>query len=277
MKLIAILIALALEKWGGHLRPKRLIHGLSDWLTALVRRIGGVAEGGLGVFLVLAFPTLLVALIYLALNWLSGPLAILFAAVVLFASLGGHCLKEAVENMGDMLERGDSEGARIQASEIVGYPVTAQGDDLVRVAAEGILVEANDRVYGVLFWFIVLGPAGAVLFRLSGSLERVVGDPDSGLVSASNRFHWLLGWLPARLSALSYAMAGSFGHATEHWSAHWQDATDSNRATLISSGLGALLALEPNPPENLLAETLALVTRAVAVWAAAVAIFILGS
>jgi len=277
MKLIAILIALALEKWGGHLRPRRLIHGLSGWLTALVRRLGSSADGGLGVFLVLAFPVLLFAAIDFGLSLLFEPLAILFAAVVLFACLGGHCLKESVEALADMLKRGDEEGARIQASEITGRQVTEQGDALVRVASEGLLVEANERVYGVLFWFIVLGPAGAVLYRLSGSLERVVDEAGCGLVQAANRFHWVLGWAPARLSALGYAVAGSFGHATEHWSSHWHDSPDSNRATLISSGLGALLALEQDPPEDLLGETLALVTRAVAVWAAAVALIIIGS
>jgi len=277
MKLIAILIALALEKWGGHLRPRRLVHGLSSWLTALVRRLGSHADGGIGVALVLALPVLVSGLIYLLLGWLFEPLAILFAATILFASLGGHCLKESVLAMVDMLQRDDYEGARNQAEEIVGRPITAGGDELVRIAAEGVLVEANDRVFGVLFWFILLGPAGAVLFRLSGSLERTIDDPACGLLLASNRFHWLLGWLPARLTALGYAMAGSFGHATEHWSSHGHQARDSNRATLISSGLGALLALEPSPPDALLEETLALVTRAVAVWAAAVAIFILGS
>lgn len=277
MKLIAILIALALEKWGGHLRPRRFIHGLSAWLTALVRRLGSSADGGFGVFLVLAFPVLLFALIDFALSAMFEPLAILFAAVVLFACLGGHCLKESVEALADMLERGDEEGARIQASEITGRRVSEQGDALIRVASEGLLIEANERVYGVLFWFIVLGPAGAVLYRLSGSMERVIDDAGCGLLQASNRFHWLLGWVPARLSAVGYAMAGSFGHATEHWSAHWQDNPDSNRAILISSGLGALLALEADPPQDLLGETLALVTRAVAVWAAAVALIILGS
>ena len=277
MKLIAILIALALEKWGGHLRPQRLIHRLSGGLTALVRGLGRGTDGGLGVLLVLAFPVLLFAGIDYALCTLFEPLAILFAAVVLFACLGGHCLKESVEAFGDMIARGDEEGARIQASEITGRQVTEQGDALVRVASEGLLVEANERVYGVLFWFMLLGPAGAVLYRFSGSLGWVVEDPDCGLVRAANRFHWLLGWLPARLSALGYAMAGSFGHATEHWSSHWGDCPDSNRATLISSGLGALLALEPEPPPDLLAETLALVTRAVAVWAAAVALIIIGS
>ena len=277
MKLIAILIALALEKWGGHLRPRRLIHGFSSWLTALVRRLGSRADGGLGVFLALAFPVLLFAAIDFALGVAFEPLAVLFAAVVLFACLGGHCLNESVAALADMLVRGDEEGARIQASEIIGRPVTEQGDALIKVASEGLLVEANERVYGVLFWFILLGPAGAVLYRLSGSLERVIDEAGCGLVQAANRFHWLLAWIPARLSALGYAMAGSFGHATEHWSAHWQDNPDSNRATLISSGLGALLALEPDPPDDLLAETLALVTRAVAVWAAAVALIIIGS
>ena len=277
MKLIAILIALVLEKWGGHLRPKGLVRRLSGIIAAWVQRLGDTADGPLGVFLVVVVPSLLIGGLYWLLVWVSMPLAILVAAILLFASLGGHCLKESVEKLGDMIEAGDEEGARLLASEVLGHPVESSGDALAREVSEGVLVEANELVYGVLFWFIVLGPAGSVLFRLSGSLRHVVNDKDSGLVQSSLYFHWLLAWLPARVSALGYAIAGSFGHATEHWSSTWGDYPDSNRATLISSGLGALLALEKAPPPDLLAETLALVTRAVAVWAAVVAVFILGS
>lgn len=277
MKLIAILIALALEKWGGHLRPRGLIGGLSEVLGAWVQRLGRTADGPFGIFLVVVLPSILIGALYWAAAWLSTVLAVVFAAALLFACLGGHCLKEAVEEMVEMLERGDEAGARLLAAETLGHPMTSSGDELARETSEAVLVEANERVYGVLFWFIVLGPAGAVLYRLSGSVGRVVAQRDCGLVRASMNFHWLLGWVPARLSALGYAVAGSFGHATEHWSSHWEDSPDGNRATLISSGLGALLALEKDPPQDLLTETLALVTRAVAVWAAVVAISILAS
>lgn len=276
MKLIAILLALALEKWGGHLRPRGLVKRLSTVLAAWAQRLGRSADGPLGLFLVVMLPSILLGTLYQLIVWLSEPLAVLVGAALLFASLGGHCLVENIESIGAMLERGDQEGARLLGNEVLAQPLDSDGDQLTAEIAEGLLVEANEQLYGVLFWFILLGPAGALLFRLSGALRRVV-PRDGELVAWSLQFHWLLAWVPARLSALGYALAGSFGHATEHWSGHWQGATDSNRATLISSGMGALLALEKDPPEDLLAEALALVTRAVAVWAAVVAVVILTS
>ena len=276
MKLIAILIALALEKWGGHLRPRGLVRRLSTLLAAWAQQFGRSADGPFGLFLVVILPSILLGALYYGIILLSKPLAVLVGAVLLFASLGGHCLKENIEQIDAMLDLGDEEGARLLGREVLGHPVDSEGEELVREVSEGLLVEANEQLYGVLFWFILLGPTGALLFRLSGSLRRVVPQ-DSELIAWSLQFHWLLAWVPARVAALGYAIAGSFGHATEHWSSHWDANPDSNHATLISSGLGALLALEKDPPAGLLSEALALVTRAVAVWAAVVAILILAN
>ncbi|MEG3003301.1 MAG: cobalamin biosynthesis protein CbiB, partial [Comamonas sp.] len=75
----------------------------------------------------------------------------------------------------------------------------------------------------VLFWFAVLaalglGPAGAVFYRLTEYLSRywsrksVAGAaPASERLQQSAKQAWLMvDWLPARMTALSFAIVGSF-------------------------------------------------------------------
>jgi AmpE protein len=77
-----------------------------------------------------------------------------------------------------------------------------------------------------MFWFIVLGPAGAWLFRVSDLMRRRAAFEaarQGAPVSADSPgralafVHGLLAWIPARLTAGTYALAGSFENAVGSW------------------------------------------------------------
>src|SRR5690606_24093621 len=81
-----------------------------------------------------------------------------------------------------------------------------------------------NRIFGVAFWFVVLGPVGAWLFRVSDLLRRRAafesargyGAAKAGLPAAET-LPGALAWLPARLAALGHALAGSFDDAANAW------------------------------------------------------------
>ena len=106
-------------------------------------------------------------------------------------------------------------------------------------------MQANNRIFGVMFWFMVLGPAGAWLYRVSDLLRRRAafeaarqGVPAHGgdLGSVLTDLHGALAWMPARLAALSYALAGSFEDAV----GNWKVAVDSAGAGLLDRAEGLL-------------------------------------
>jgi adenosylcobinamide-phosphate synthase len=97
-------------------------------------------------------------------------------------------------------------------------------DELVRQSCEHGLLLAHKHVFGVVFWFVLLpGPIGAILFRLSEYLARRWNQPPSGALPADRfgdfarrAFAWI-DWLPARLTALGFAIVGDFEGAVYCW------------------------------------------------------------
>jgi membrane protein required for beta-lactamase induction len=142
---------------------------------------------------------------------------------------------------------------------------------------ENIFVEANERLLAIVCWFVLLGPGGALLYRLSSQIPQVVeGEAQSAITEAGRRLHRLLTWLPARLCAIAYALAGSFVEALHGWRGVQLDWAESSRALLIASGFGAL-RVEPGEIEDdshaceQVSESIALVRRAVLVFLALLA------
>jgi adenosylcobinamide-phosphate synthase len=97
-------------------------------------------------------------------------------------------------------------------------------DELVRQACEHGLQLAHKHVFGVFFWFVLLpGPIGPILFRLSEYLARRWNRPPGGALPADGfgefarrAFAWI-DWLPARLTALGFAIVGDFEGAIYCW------------------------------------------------------------
>ena len=107
-----------------------------------------------------------------------------------------------------------------------------------------------------LFWFfLLLGPFGAVLQRLSSILDLLWGHRYERFAEfgwAAARFDDLLGWIPARITALSYALMGSFEDALHCWRRRMGVWSDINSGPLLASGFGAMhmQACEALPEEG---------------------------
>lgn len=157
---------------------------------------------------------------------------------------------------------------------------------LVRIALEHALVCAYRQVFAVLFWFMVLpGPSGLVLYRVSElaarSWEQKGRSLNSEFAWAARRWLAWLDWLPARLSALVYAVAGNFEESTLTWRQR-QDAQPDADQLLVDAGFAAmglrssaLMCDAPLPGDRIsdrnlgspeLAQAARLVWRALALW-----------
>jgi len=284
MNLIAMLIALGTETlWKGHgVRPYQWLIDYTGWLW---RRVGRERwfGGSYGVLAAVAPGVAIIALIQIALASGEGFIAWLvklaFGVAVLVLSIGVRGLDYELEEYRRALERNDREGAYLHVRPVLGEIPPATPDEMNRRLIEVLLIRNNERLLALLFWFAVLGPFGAVLYRSLCQLKGVRrggGVDSAGFHGAVLRLHAVVDWIPARITAICYAAIGSFVESVQQWRAgvrEWGgDTYSGNRLVLVHSGLGALRLhdIEPERDNDSLREdivdTEALINRTVIVW-----------
>jgi AmpE protein len=294
MSLLALLLALLVERGLTHLfhlREPRWLDRYCDWAAG----VPGSSSGGLRIaaaLLVLLLPVVPVALLDRLLGGhLLGLPQLAFAVLVLLLSFGPRDLNDEVDDYVAALERGDRAEAEHRAKELLEADAAGRGSVLREAVEEAIFVQANNRIFGVIFWFMVLGPAGAWLFRVSDLMRRRAAfeaarrgaevQPFGGALAF---LHGLLAWVPARLAAGTYALAGSFEDAV----GNWRIAVDRAAASLLDRSEGLLArvgraSLQPSlvgmPPEVLDAATARgawrIVSRSTWTWLAVIAALVL--
>lgn len=243
MNLLAILLAL------GALRLLERTPAVTHDLSAVyVQRLQGLIRGDAfwtaawAPWLLAAVPVVLVALVDARLPLL---LQLLLSAAVLWLCLGPRELSADLRAWLSAGERGDDAEAQERARRLWtkgdgprfatmgrGGPERPAMDDRAGasesengLAKEGesdqesghqlsdLFVASHERLFGVLLWFFALGPAGALLYRLGRRLpERWPGD-----ARYARLLHALLAFVPARVTAVLFAAAGSADDVIREW------------------------------------------------------------
>lgn len=286
MLLITVLLALLIERHLGSAESMRRFEWWDRYLDAAQARLEKLErlKGLPSVILSYLLPVVAVAVVQQQFidSWL--PLAFLFALFVLIYSLGPRDLEAEVEAILDARERRDEESAELHLRALLGERYAPGSPGTNRTLMETILVESNERLLGVIFWFILLGPAGALLYRISCRAKRQHLGREDDFAQATVAFHEGLAWLPARLAALGFALGGSFVDAMNLWRHEAHRCSDGSCGVLIASGMGAMqldavVLEEAGAAEKLdndaVRETLSLVRRGVYVWLAFLALLTL--
>jgi membrane protein required for beta-lactamase induction len=284
MAMISIILALVAERLLLEQERYRQDGWFSRYMAWLQGRSLGewMNSGVSGVIGVLLPPLLAIALIqWLLHDLLGGVLEFLFATTVLLFSLGPKNLDRQVEDFVDAWDDGEETRAREIAEDLIADDRPVPEPEMARAVTGGILKQACYRIFSVLFWFIVLGPLGALLYRLSRTLQSGAAaaiDPDQEFLDAVQRLLAILDWAPARVSAASYALAGNFQDAVVAWNGDEelkedQEYTLNADEVLLRSGRGALglehlwqeeVAVES--PASVAEAALGLVWRSLAIW-----------
>jgi membrane protein required for beta-lactamase induction len=228
VSVLALLLAFVLERGLTHLFHLREPRWLDAWFDRASRALGrgGSGPGLAGAVLTVLLPVLPVAAVDLALgSRLHGLPHFAFAVVVLLLSFGPRDLRDEVDDYVAAVGRGDRDEAGRLANELLEGDAAGRGAGRREAIEEAIFVQANNRIFGVIFWFMVLGPAGAWAFRVSDLMRRRAAfEAARGGAAASTAgrgapalLHGLLAWIPARLAAFGYALAGSFEDAVGSW------------------------------------------------------------
>jgi membrane protein required for beta-lactamase induction len=291
MVLIAILLALGLERlldrlpwWGEPLLFEGAVRTLRRALPwpALWRNPAIIA-------LILLPPLLLVGY---AESQIDNPFVALAAsALVLLLCLGPRDLADDVQRLLAAREAGDTAEAARLARALQRGP---EPDPSHRSLVGALFIQSHERLFGVLLWFFVFGPTGAVLYRLASRLPRLLhGDGDTRAARWADHLHGVLAWLPARGTALLFGLAGSLDDALRAWAqlrfdvefgraAGWSRQTWAVLAETAIGGLetdgpdGGGPALPPSFDETL-REVLNLQARALLILLAFFAVFATGA
>lgn len=285
MNLIALILGLALERLLTRLLHLRELRWLDDWFDRGAAWIRAAPAGlawlvGLGVMLLPVVPVAWVA-------WAFGDLLyglayLAFAALVLFFSLGPQDLLAQLKLWLDAQAQGDMATAAAVARSIQEPDGERPPIEPARPLECAVFVQANHRIFGVVFWFMLLGPAGAWGYRVADLFRRRLRASGGGGRStrAVEALFGLLAWVPARLLALSYAVAGSFDDAVQDWRDYYRQTSAGffhvSEDILAAAGIGAIRRRCPaNDALAAMQAARQLVLRALTVWVTVIALLTL--
>lgn len=274
MKLIVILAAIALEHFFGTLERLRNLHWIqayADWLHGVFGRMR-VWGGPIGVLITAALPILVIAAVldYLDRTWLA--LLIVADLFVLLYCLGPRDLNLQIDAYLSGVATQDTGKTGEAFRAMTGTDSVPPAEARMQTVMEAICVAANERLFAVYFWFAVLGPIGALLFRLASELRAVSSARTLDFAEAAARLHAILNWIPARLFALGFALAGSLTHTFDAWQFHRTLDLEENENLLRVAGVGALLfdrggqVLESEEEHQWIEEVRSLIGRNFCVW-----------
>ena len=196
-------------------------HGVTAWFLAVV-------------------PLTLLATL---LSWLPY-IGWLVEILALYCALGLRSLGEHVRPVAEALRAGNLDEARRRVGYLVSRETRELDDTAVaRAATESVLENGSDAVFAALFWFVVAGVPGVVLYRLSNTLDAMWGYRNERF----ERFGWaaariddVLNYIPARLVALTYALLGKTRLALSCWRRQAPLWDSPNAGPVMAAGAGAL-------------------------------------
>jgi adenosylcobinamide-phosphate synthase len=257
MSFFAILFALLIEQVRPLARHNIIHAGLRSWARGVSRNFdaGKPHHGWVAWTLAVMLPAAgAVAVHWMLMALLGWPVAVLWSVAILYVTLGFRQFSHHFTNIRDALDAGDEARARellahwqqVDASEL-------PRSEIVRHVIEYSVLAAHRHVFGVLAWFSVLaafglGPAGAVLYRMSEFVARywkhgnhTQTQPASPALQAAAAQAWhVIDWLPARITALAFAVVGSFEEAIDCWRNYAQRFPNDNDGVVLAATSGAV-------------------------------------
>ncbi|WP_028534068.1 adenosylcobinamide-phosphate synthase CbiB [Paludibacterium yongneupense] len=204
------------------------------------------AAGLLGWLVLLLPPTVLAGV--LARQPLIAPVV---NVLLLYLCIAPRSLNQHALAVGDALVGKDLLRARDRVAMIVSRDTRRMHhSDVARATIESVLENGSDAVFAALFWYIVAGAPGVVLYRLANTLDAMWGYRNERFLHfgwAAARLDDVLNYVPARLTAISYCLLGDFRRGWRCWRTQAPTWYSPNAGPVMAAGAGAL-ALELGGP-----------------------------
>lgn len=284
MKLLILLLCLGLERYfriGALLKRFHWFDYYSSFLLPISSKLAA-RNACLG-FSVLLLPLVIAVSVFYFLfaDLAFGLFGMLFSLLILLYCLGPDDLYHQLKGYFSAAEKGDDDEVRRHYLDVVGYEASGTESDVARSLTEAIIVQSNERFFAVIFWYIICGPIGSLIYRVTTLLnQRAHAYPDAMLESSSKgkTLQAILDWIPVRLTALLYIVVGDFHASFPKWWHGVASGLSESRQWLLDCSLAALLN-DPQQESSIQENTLALtmLDNALIVVLVLIAVFTLGA
>jgi len=227
MALLAVIFSLILEKFIYSIHKLRRIDWFINFTKFIYTKFSDLKywNDTFNVLVIIMVPVFSMAYIQFELDKFLAFFSFLFSIFILILCIGPKDSQQIAQQYLNARESGDEEDARELAKELLNDSLPDDDSSLIREINKVVLIGANERLFAVLFWFVLSGgPIGAVLYRLTSALREYTQQEEENIrpefVLVSRLLYFILNWVPARLTAFSYAIIGSFVDAVHQWKAH---------------------------------------------------------
>jgi adenosylcobinamide-phosphate synthase len=247
MAFFCVLAALVLD----HLRPVLHPTVFELWFTHYANRLardmnaGQPVHGTIAWFLGVVPWVAAVVILHYGFASLSYILGWVWDAAVLYSIINFKRALQDYAELGGVLHDDALDDARAILAAWRGEPTSNWTEsEIARASIETVFLRAHRDLLAPIAWFAVLGPGGAVLYKLALLLAekwgRRRGDEFRAFGRFSARIFHFIDWVPLRLTAFGFAIAGDFEDALQCWRAQFRSWTDPDAGVILASGAGAL-------------------------------------
>ncbi len=258
MSLFAIVLVLLLEQF--HAIPARRVARV--WFIALSAKLkqrfndGEYQQGVLAWALLAALPTICVLIASTVLWWNSPWWAFALSFGVLYFTMGLRHFGNQFTAILHALQFAEIERARSLLANWSGLSTECLTP--TEIAAQAIargLSDTHQYLFAPIFWFVVLGPAGALMYRVAQLLDAhwgqiwranrsgvlsVNGDDAGRFGEFTHQAFFVIDWIPARLTGAALALAGDFEDAAQCWRTQLGQTPTIYEEIVLAAGAGAL-------------------------------------
>ncbi len=288
MTIISLIIAFALCHFLrdlGKLRRFQWLKTATSHCNEKCKDIPGWS-GVTGFLFYFGVPLLIVGLVNLVLVSTLGTLGgVLLAIAVLIYTFGPHDLDTDI----DSIIHADDDEAQIKAlNALLGDNAGEDEETCQATAIEFVFRESMQRWFGTIFWFVLLGIYGALMYRLADRLT----EGDLTLEEEQNklfiRLRKVMDWPVAQLMTLALAIATDFDSVYSAWKKHHDEQGnglfEGDSGFLLTSAREIVMtghaardgyADQLGGPLACLKQAMDLVWRVLGVWAFALALLLL--
>lgn len=206
---------------------------------------GEQQHGTIAWFLAVTPPVLIAFLIYALLHAVHPVFAWLWNVVIVYGTMGFKHYRNTATQLSRALWSQDIDTARAILTRWQGHDASRHdAQTLAAVGVEQTFAYGHKQLFGIVAWFAVFGVGGAVLYRCANIVYYKWGQrpmlEDDAFGVFSRRAFRALDWVPARLTAFSFAVVGNFDDAIYAWRVQSGARADRNREIVLAAGAGAL-------------------------------------
>lgn len=248
MPLFSAIVALVIEQYRPLPVQSWIVAPLTRCFAFLDRQFNdGQYRHGIVAWLIgVAAPALLLSLAYMMLLDSYPFVALALAIVTLYLTMGFRQFSHHFTNVQLALHAGDLDHARKLLADWRGVSGERLGsNEIARLAMEQALIASHRHVFAPLICFGLLGPGGALFYRLALFAREYWKDDRSGIEAArfgqfSQRAFFAIDWLPLRITAIGFAVTGDFEDAIFCWRTQAVGWPEPEEGILLASGAGAM-------------------------------------